>query len=86
MITLSNEKPDSAFLPSFLDMNDQGIVKKLYMVRYTVQRKRTSAIEKWKNEWRSTTMTNNTTKSAIPLLPYSTIEAATSAIWMVLLH
>lgn len=42
--SLSDEKRDIVLLSYFLDMSDQEIGEKLNMVRYTVQRRRTSSI------------------------------------------
>jgi len=42
--SLSDEKREIVLLSYFLDMNDREIGEKLNMVRYTVQRRRTSSI------------------------------------------
>jgi RNA polymerase sigma factor (sigma-70 family) len=42
--SLSDEKRDIVLLSYFLDMSDWEIGEKLNMVRYTVQRRRTSSI------------------------------------------
>lgn len=55
LFSLSAEQRDIVLLSYFLDMNDREIAEKLSIVRYTVQRRRTSSIKELKKRMEGST-------------------------------
>ena len=78
LVKLSEKKRDIILLAYFLDMTDQEIADKLDMVRYTVQRRRAKSLKELKKEMELIAVANKPGNANVSLLPFSTIEAASS--------